>query len=112
MAITVNGSLMDLCVLSLAAREDLYGYKLTQQMKALFDISESSLYPVLRRLTKAGLLKTYDLPHDGRMRRYYALTDSGFQALSEYREEWESFAKKINDLVEMDVERVYRRLEQ
>ena len=110
MAMTISGSLMELCVLALAAREDLYGYKMTQQMKNRFEISESSLYPVLRRLTRAGLLKTYDVPQDGRMRRYYALTEEGWKMLETYRKEWQEFSGNINDLVNLDPGLSQRRL--
>ncbi len=99
MAITLNGTLLELCVLALVYEEDQYGYKLTRQMIERFDLSESSLYPVLRRLTKNGLLRTYDLPHDGRMRRYYALTEEGRTAYLELFEEWNSFANKVDGLL-------------
>ena len=77
MSIQLSGSLLEMCVLAIVRKEDTYGYRLTQEIKQEFDLSESSLYPVLRRLTRSGCLKTYDRPYDGRMRRYYSLTEQG-----------------------------------
>ncbi|UNT97180.1 PadR family transcriptional regulator [Allobaculum mucilyticum] len=102
MAITLNGNLLELCVLGLVYREDQYGYRLTRQMKEKFDLSESSLYPVLRRLTRSGLLRTYDLPYDGRMRRYYALTEEGKEMYYALRAEWMTFSKRINEVLPDD----------
>lgn len=104
MSITINGALLELCVLALVHNEDQYGYKLTRAMKEQFDLSESSLYPVLRRLTRNGLLKTYDLPHDGRMRRYYALTESGRKAFCELQVEWLDFSGRISALLKTGFE--------
>lgn len=77
MVFQIGSALLDACVLSALEEEPLYGYALTQKVKSVVDISESTLYPVLRRLTKDGLLSTYDQPFNGRNRRYYVLTDYG-----------------------------------
>lgn len=99
MPITLNGNLLELCVLAVVYSEDQYGYRLTRQMKEKFDLSESSLYPVLRRLTHSGLLKTYDLPHDGRMRRYYSLTQEGRETYQKLCLEWNSFSESIDEML-------------
>jgi PadR family transcriptional regulator PadR len=73
MSIQASGALLDACVLSLLAVEDAYGYVLTQRMKIDLGVSESTLYPVMRRLQTEGCLTVYDVPHNGRNRRYYNL---------------------------------------
>ena len=69
MVFQIGSALLDACVLSALEEEPLYGYALTQKVKSVVDISESTLYPVLRRLTKDGLLSTYDQPFNGRNRQ-------------------------------------------
>jgi PadR family transcriptional regulator PadR len=99
MTINATGALLDLCVLSVTARGDAYGYALTQSVKATLDISESTMYPVMRRLQTQQYLETYDTPHDGRNRRYYRLTDAGRQMLGELRGEWEDFKKRVDGIL-------------
>lgn len=84
----IGSALLDACVLSVLEREDMYGYILTQNVKEVVDISESTLYPVLRRLQKEAYLVTYDQPFAGRNRRYYQITDKGREQLAMYRKEW------------------------
>lgn len=92
----ISSSLLDACVLAILAENDAYGYVLTQSMKRVIDISDSTLYPVLRRLQKNGLLSTYDVPYQGRNRRYYKISDSGRKTLSEYKNEWEIYKQKVD----------------
>ena len=73
MVFQLGSALLDACVLAVLDSQDAYGYVLTQSVKQVMDISESTLYPVLRRLQKDGLLSTYEQPVSGRRRRYYAL---------------------------------------
>ena len=72
------------CVLAVLSRGDSYGY----QLGACVEISESTLYPILRRLESQGNLRVYAREHSGRLRKYYALTDSGRARLAELRAEW------------------------
>ena len=74
MTFQIGSVLLDACVLAILAKEDTYGYRLTQQIKETLGVSESTLYPVLRRLQKEELLETYDVAVMGRNRRYYRLT--------------------------------------
>ena len=74
MTYQLTAPLLDACVLGIVRSEDSYGYTLTQKVRQVVDISESTLYPVLRRLQKANCLRTYDAPYQGRNRRYYAIT--------------------------------------
>ncbi len=99
MAFPVNAALLDTLVLAVVAREDTYGYKITQDIRAAVEISESTLYPVLRRLQKEENLETYDREFQGRNRRYYRITDKGRAALALYREEWKLHKRKIEGIL-------------
>ncbi len=91
--------LLDACVLAILSSEDAYGYTLTQRVKDVVDISESTLYPVLRRLQKEQFLTTYDEPFQGRNRRYYHMTEEGRIRLDFLKKEWAIFTKNIDSLL-------------
>jgi PadR family transcriptional regulator PadR len=91
--------LLDACVLAIVEQEDVYGYTLTQRVKEIVDISESTLYPVLRRLQKEEYLSTYDQPFQGRNRRYYQITEKGRKQLEFYKSEWTIYKGKIDELL-------------
>ncbi|MCR4787169.1 MAG: PadR family transcriptional regulator [Lachnospiraceae bacterium] len=99
MTYQLTAPLLDACVLGIVRNEDSYGYTLTQKARQVVDISESTLYPVLRRLQKSGYLTTYDAPYQGRNRRYYAITDSGRSILCFYEKEWIEYKDKITGLI-------------
>ena len=80
--------------------EGTYGYKITQDVRAVIDISESTLYPVLRRLQKDECLEVYDQAIDGRNRRYYQITERGRVQLNLYRGEWGNYSQKISRIFE------------
>lgn len=95
----ISAALLDACVLAVLSREDAYGYALTQSIKGAANVSESTLYPVLRRLQKDGLLSVYDKPFSGRLRRYYSITEEGLKKLESYREDWQEHTDRINKLL-------------
>ena len=95
MTITPSAALMDAIVLSVVARDGTYGYKITQDIRSVMEISESTLYPVLRRLQKEGYLDVYDQEFAGRNRRYYRITPKGGVLLEEALEEWENFKSRL-----------------
>ncbi|MFB9768810.1 PadR family transcriptional regulator [Lactiplantibacillus modestisalitolerans] len=99
MAIQISSELLDGCVLALLQTEDFYGYALTQRLQASIAISESTLYPVLRRLKKNGWVTTYDQAYQGRNRRYYQITDNGRTQLTAIQGEWETYNHAINQLL-------------
>lgn len=99
MTYQVTATLLDACVLGILEKEDFYGYTLTQKVQEVIDISESTLYPVLRRLQKEGELTTYDSPVQGRNRRYYRITEAGKDKLKFYRDEWKSYKDGIDRLL-------------
>jgi len=96
MTFQIGAALLDACVLAVLSEGDTYGYVLTQRIKDVLEISESTLYPVLRRLQKEQYLSTYDRPFQGRNRRYYAITQMGWKQLDEYRIEWTKYKSKID----------------
>ncbi|KOS63609.1 PadR family transcriptional regulator [Lysinibacillus agricola] len=96
MTFQLGSALLDACVLAIVDKEDAYGYSLTQQVQSVMDISESTLYPVLRRLQKANYLTTYDQPYQGRNRRYYQITKQGRIRLLELLKEWHMYKEKVD----------------
>ena len=99
MAFNTGAALLDALVLSVVANESTYGYKITQDVRSVMDVSESTLYPVLRRLQKSSCLETYDREFAGRNRRYYSITQAGCEQLAAYRTEWKDYAQKINNVL-------------
>lgn len=99
MTFPLGAPLLDACVLGVLIQGDAYGYSLTQRVKEVVDLSESTLYPVLRRLQQAGCLNVYDQPYQGRNRRYYAITPVGRTLLSGYREAWREYRGQIETLL-------------
>ncbi|MGN0369173.1 MAG: PadR family transcriptional regulator [Butyrivibrio sp.] len=99
MIFQLGSALLDACVLAILNKEDTYGYILTQNVKEIVDISESTLYPVLRRLQKDNCLRTYDKAYQGRNRRYYAITDLGRKRLEYYLTEWNDYKEKLDHIL-------------
>lgn len=99
MGFKIESALLEACVLAVLSKGDTYGYVLTQSMKQVLDISESTLYPVLRRLQKEEFLQTYDQPWQGRNRRYYHVTDKGKEKCEQYKEEWGIYKQQIDSLL-------------
>ena len=99
MGFKIESALLEACVLSVLSKGDTYGYVLTQSMKQVLDISESTLYPVLRRLQKNEYLRTYDQPYQGRNRRYYSVTDKGKEHFEIYKKEWKEYKEQIDSLL-------------
>lgn len=99
MAFKIESNLLDACALAILNRGDTYGYEITQEMKKAIDISESTLYPVLRRLQQEKLCFTYDQPYQGRNRRYYSITDAGKAKLEEYEGMWVEYRDQIESLL-------------
>ncbi len=98
MIFSINTGLLEACVLAILKEEDSYGYKLTQDVKSLLPISESTLYPVLKRLETGGYLETYNRPFDGRNRKYYKITNAGLRQNELYIEEWKSYKSLIDKI--------------
>lgn len=96
----ITGSnLLDAIVLAVVSREGTYGYKITQDVRKIMDVSESTLYPVLRRLQKDNCLETYDMEFQGRNRRYYKITSNGMILLDKYRSDWVQYKNDIDGIL-------------
>ena len=102
MVFNTGAALLDAIVLAAVQKEPdgTYGYKITQEARGVLELSESTLYPVLRRLQKDECLETYDMEFGGRNRRYYKITEKGRKQLMLYCQEWRSYSGKITRLFE------------
>lgn len=105
MVFNTGAALLDAIVLAVVSREPegTYGYKITQDVRQIIECSESTLYPVLRRLQKDECLEVYDMECAGRNRRYYKVTSRGWAQLKLYESEWQSYSQKINLLFERKI---------
>ena len=96
MEIQLKRGLLDVCVLAAIKHEDSYGYQIIKDIKPYVKISESTLYPILRRLEEAKLLTVRSVEHNGRLRKYYRITALGLKRIEEFRKEYsEKLARKI-----------------
>lgn len=102
MVFNTGSTLLDAIVLAVVSKdsEGTYGYKITQDVREVIELSESTLYPVLRRLQKDECLITYDKECAGRNRRYYQITEKGSVQLQMYKTEWKSYSTKITSVFE------------
>ena len=88
MDVQLKRGLLDVCVLAAIQNEESYGYQIIKDVKPYVDISESTLYPILRRLETAELLTVRSAEHNGRLRKYYRITDAGLSRIQAFKEEW------------------------
>ncbi len=88
MDVQIKRGLLDFCVLSATRYHESYGYKIIKDLKPYIEISESTLYPILRRLEGAKLISVRSAEYNGRLRKYYAITLSGIKHLEEFEKEW------------------------
>ena len=78
---------LEVCVLASINRQDSYGYQIVKDVPAILNLTESTLYPLLKRLEEAGLLTTYSVEHSGRLRKYYRITEAGVRHIDEFLHE-------------------------
>lgn len=90
MDIQLRRGLLDLCVLAAIQSRDSYGYQIIKDMRPYVEISESTLYPILRRLEASGCLTVRAAEHNGRLRKYYSITTAGRERLAAFREDWKA----------------------
>ena len=100
MVFNTGAALLDAVVLAAVSKEEegTYGYKITQDVRTAIEVSESTLYPVLRRLQKDNCLDAYDVECGGRNRRYYKITNQGDKQLNLYKQEWKIYSSKISTM--------------
>jgi PadR family transcriptional regulator PadR len=80
--------LLDVCVLAAIKSEDSYGYKIIKDLKPYLELSESTLYTILKRLEAADMLTVRTAEHDGRLRKYYRITEAGVRRIEDFKAEW------------------------
>lgn len=88
MDIQLKRGLLDVCVLAAIKSEDSYGYKIIKDMKPYIELSESTLYTILKRLEAANMLTVRTTEHGGRLRKYYHITDAGVSRIENFKNEW------------------------
>lgn len=88
MDIQLKRGLLDVCVLAAIKKEDSYGYKIIKDMKPYIELSESTLYTILKRLETANMLTVRTVEHGGRPRKYYHITDTGLKRIEDFKDEW------------------------
>ena len=89
MDIQLKRGMLEVCVLAAIKDEDSYGYRIIKDIKPYVEISESTLYPILRRLEEATLLTVKSVEYNGRLRKYYSITEKGLERIEEFKREWE-----------------------
>ena len=100
MDVQLKRGLLEVCVLTAIKKEDSYGYKIIKDISPYVSISESTLYPILKRLESSGLITVYTVEHNSRLRKYYHITDAGKERISEFLEEWKDVMKAYDFIKE------------
>ena len=96
----VSAVLTECLILSVVEQQDSYGYEISQTVKLVAAIKESTLYPILRKLETGGYLTTYSEEFQGRKRKYYSITEEGRRQLEYLRKEWRKYRNTVDDIVE------------
>ena len=96
----VSAVLTECLILSVVEQQDSYGYEISQTIKLVADIKESTLYPILKKLEKAGYVTTYSAEYQGRKRKYYSITEEGKTQMVYLQGEWKSYRDTIDDIIE------------
>jgi len=102
MDIQLKRGLLDVCVLSAIKNEDSYGYKIIKDMKPYIEMSESTLYTILKRLEGAKMLTVRTAEHNGRLRKYYRITKAGLGRIEDFKEEWREVMSIYSFVVKVD----------
>ncbi|MEG0470163.1 MAG: PadR family transcriptional regulator [Longicatena sp.] len=89
MDIQLKKGLLEICVLTVLKKEDSYGYKIVKDISPYIEILESTLYPILRRLESNECLDIYSVEHNGRLRKYYKITNVGLAAIDDFLNDWQ-----------------------
>lgn len=102
MDIQLKRGLLDVCVLAAIKNEDSYGYKIIKDLRPCIELSESTLYTILKRLENAGALTVRTAEHDGRLRKYYHITEKGIRRIEEFKEDWKEIVSIYNFVTKED----------
>lgn len=103
MDIQLKRGLLDVCVLASIKNEDSYGYKIIKDVKPYMELSESTLYTILKRLETAKMLTVRTAEHDGRLRKYYSITDLGLKRIEDFKDEWKEITALYNYVIKGEV---------
>lgn len=105
MDIQLKRGLLDVCVLAAIKNEDSYGYQIIKDMKPYLELSESTLYTILKRLEKADMLTVRSMEHGGRLRKYYHITEKGRERIAEFQEDWKELLSIYRFITREETER-------
>ena len=103
MDIQLKRGLLDVCVLAAIRSEDSYGYKIIKDMKPFIELSESTLYTILKRLETSKMLTVRTAEHNGRLRKYYHITDEGLKRIDEFKNDWKEILSIYRFVTKEDV---------
>ncbi len=103
MDVQLKRGILDVCVLTVLRRGDSYGYRLVRDVGQIIAVSESTLYPILKRLEAGGLVTVYSVEHSGRLRKYYQITQAGEQRIRAFLDEWRELLRVLGQ-IEAEVE--------
>lgn len=102
MDVQMKKGLLEICVLASLKDGESYGYQIVKDVSAYIEISESTLYPILKRLDNGGYLTTYTSEYNGRLRKYYSITPNGRERISEFIREWDEIQRAYEYILEVD----------
>ena len=105
MDVQLKRGLLDVCVLAAIKNEDSYGYKIIKDMKPYLEMSESTLYTILKRLEISGMLKVRTVEHGGRLRKYYHITKAGLGRIEDFKDEWREVMSIYQFVIKEDEQR-------
>ncbi len=100
MDIQLKRGLLEICVLTVLKREDSYGYQIIKDIEPCIEISESTLYPILKRLESSEFLTDYSVEHNSRLRKYYRITDAGRKKIEDFLDEWKEVMNVFHFITE------------
>lgn len=102
MDVQLKRGILDVCVLAAIKNEDSYGYKIIKDMKPYIEMSESTLYTILKRLEVTEMLTVKSAEHNGRLRKYYHITGAGLRRIEEFKEEWKEIMSIYQFVIKED----------
>lgn len=104
MDVQLKRGILDACVLTVLRRGDSYGYRLVRDVGEIIAVSESTLYPILKRLEAGGQVTVYSVEHNGRLRKYYRITEAGERRIHAFLDEWRTLLRALSR-IEAEVEK-------
>ncbi len=103
MDIQLKRGLLDVCVLAAIKNQDSYGYQIIKDLKPYIELSESTLYTILKRLESANMLTVRTVEHSGRLRKYYHITQAGARRIEEFKDEWKEIMAIYEFVIKEDM---------